>query len=212
MKFLKREPKKGLDELDLPPEPPPLEGFDENIPELPDFQDFNEKLSAPEMPKFDFSQKEPNYDEMPDFGKEGPEMPGLPAMEEEPMQGPEPAPQTAAPMPQPMPVQQPFPEQSPEPVSSDDFPRIERRLFSHEKRILREMPSGKTIYVRIDKFKATLGNINLVRSDLRKSEEALMKLENIKNSKDKSFDKVRASLDDLQKKLIFVDKTLFKGE
>ena len=51
-----------------------------------------------------------------------------------------------------------------------------------------------------------------MRSDLKKSEEVLNKLEGIKNSKDKSFDKMRASLDDLQKKLIFIDKTLFKGE
>ena len=83
-----------------------------------------------------------------------------------------------------------------------------RRLFAHEKR--REIP--KTIYVRVDNFKATLGSINIVRSDLRKSEEALTKLENIKSSKDKSFDKIKSSLDDLQKKLIFIDKTLFKGD
>ena len=51
----------------------------------------------------------------------------------------------------------------------------------------------------------------MTRNDLRKSEEALMKFENIKNAKDKSFDKVKSSLEDLQKKLIFIDKTLFKG-
>ena len=68
------------------------------------------------------------------------------------------------------------------------------------------------MYVRVDKFKAALQNIGIIRGNLRKSEEAVMKLENIKNAKDRSFDKVKSSLDDLQKKLIFVDKTLFKGE
>ena len=77
---------------------------------------------------------------------------------------------------------------------------------------MRERPNVKTIYIRIDNFKATLGSINIVRSDLRKSEEALNKLETLKSSKDRSFDKVKVSIDDLQKKLIFIDKTLFKGE
>ena len=74
------------------------------------------------------------------------------------------------------------------------------------------MPAARTIYVKVDKFKAALGCINIVRSDLRKSEEALAKLENIKQSKDKSFDIAKSYLDDLQKKIIFIDKTLFKGE
>ena len=208
LKFLKRDKKDSLDELDLPPEPPPLEGFEENMPA--DFPDFNENLSA-DMPKFDF--------EKADLGKEdNMGFPELPEMEEKeaeipPFNGisyPEPMP-TMPQMPQPM---QPLPEPEPkdDEMHSDNFPRMERRLFSQEKRMLRERPSAKTIYVRIDKFKATLGSINMVRSDLRKSEEALMKLENIKNSKDRSFDKVKVSLDDLQKKLIFVDKILFKGE
>ena len=52
----------------------------------------------------------------------------------------------------------------------------------------------------------------MIRSDLRKSEEALLKLEQMKGAKDRSYDKFKASLDDLQKKLIFIDKTLFKGD
>ena len=52
----------------------------------------------------------------------------------------------------------------------------------------------------------------MARGNLRKSEEALAKMESIKSAKDKSFDKIRASLDDLQKKLVYVDKILFKGD
>lgn len=225
LKFLKRGKKESLDELDLPPAPPPLEGFEENLPELPELPDFEEKISAPEHEmgkemKFDFPENAPDFskDDFPrmdlpeekiaDSG-EMPEFPDFPEFEEK-----LPVPPVRAPMPQ---VSQPAipavsePQQEPEeekPSFATEFPRMGRRLFAHEKR--REIP--RTIYVRVDNFKATLGSISLIRSDLRKSEEALMKLENIKNSKDKSFDKVRASLDDLQKKLIFIDKTLFKGE
>ena len=215
LKFLKREKKDTLDELDLPPAPPPLEGFDENLPELPDFPDFGEeKISAPrEMRKFDFSEEE---QDMQDFGKG--QMPSFPINENppEPIAPVMSPPQISEPSPSPpsIPQEMPKPEQpSQEQISAPDiYPKIERRLFTQEKRFLRERPSGKTIYVKVDNFKTTLGSINLVRSDLRKSEEALMKLENIKNAKDKSFDKVRDSISDLQKKLIFIDKTLFKGE
>ncbi len=225
LKFLKRE-KKSLDELDLPPAPPPLEGFEESeLPELPEFPELEEKISAPrEEPKFDFPgkgapefPKEAEFPEMSDLGKE--ELPEFPEMQEV---GEEPAaPLMSAPIPPiispQIPEQMPaMPEQKTEELKSsfteEAYPKITGRLFAPEKRALRERPTAKTIYVKVDKFKATLGSINMVRSDLRKSEEALMKLENIKSSKDKSFDKLKLSLDDLQEKLIFIDKTLFKGE
>ena len=220
LKFLKREKKDTLDELDLPPAPPSLEGFEDSMPELPDFPDFgDEKISAPkeEMPKFDFPEEEQNA---PALGKEDPmEFPSFPEMEEKPM------PIQPFNMPQQFPEPQPMPEpeqniiaeeqpaeEEQEAMPSEAYPKAAGRLFSHEKRALRQRPTSKTIYVSVDNFKATLGSINMVRSDLRKSEEALMKLESIKNAKDKSFDKMKSSLDDLQRKLIFVDKTLFKGE
>jgi len=86
-----------------------------------------------------------------------------------------------------------------------------RSLFAH-RAPARQRPAARTVYVRVEDFKAMLGTINIIRNDLRKSDEALMKLENIKNSKDKSFDRIKLHLDDLQKKLIFVDKTLFEEE
>ena len=226
LKFLKREKKESLDELDLPPAPPPLEGaepdfgasgFDEKMPELPEFPEFDEKISAPEdMPKFDFPEDrgiaEKNKEIVPKF-------PDFPEMEETEEYSP---PGTAPVQPVMVPATQPAlsipqekePEHSPEEERrlSSYYPKMSGRLFAHERRSLRERPNVKTIYIRIDNFKATLGSINIVRSDLRKSEEALNKLETIKNSKDRSFDKVKVSIDDLQRKLIFIDKTLFKGE
>lgn len=210
LKFLKREKKSDLDELDLPPAPPSLEGFEEN--EMQGFPEFpEEKISAPE-PKFDFGREEMLLENEPL------EMPELPEMEEMPA-----AMQPKAPVPSMPPISAPV-QQAPQPAKEEivpeeprftplgAYPKMDERLFSREKKLLHERPAGKTIYVKIDKFKAALGSINVVRSDLRKSEDALMKLESIKNSKDRAFDKVRNSLDDLQKKLIFIDKTLFKED
>ena len=208
LKFLKREKKEdALEGLDLPPAPPSLEGYEESMPELPDFQDFDtqdiSKISM-ELPKFDFPEKEEN---MPDF-------PSFPEMDEKPAA---PIPPVSAPIAAPEPAHQiqearRISEQEKPKFAPDAHPKIERRLFTHDRGAARERPSGKTLYVKVDKFKAALGTITMVRSDLRKSEEALIKLEDIKGAKDKSFDRVKSALDDLQKKLIFVDKTLFKGE
>lgn len=213
LKFLKREKKESLDELDLPPAPPPLEGFEDmELPEFPEFPE--EKISAPEKleePKFELPEEEM-------LGKE--ELPELrfPEAEEESSQVqpvsasvPSTMPSITAPqISEPMPMPEPKPEERS--FTREAYPKITGRLFTHEKRVLHERPTAKTIYVKVDKFKATLGSINMVRGDLRKSEEALVKLENIKNSKDKAFDKMKSSLDDLQKKLIFIDNTLFKGD
>ena len=80
LKFLKRERKKeSFDELDLPPAPPLLGdsetelgyGFEDKLPELPEFPDFGKKISAPtDMPKFDFPEEkflDINKEEIPDF-------------------------------------------------------------------------------------------------------------------------------------------------
>jgi len=225
LKFLKREKKDTLDELDLPPAPPPLEGaepdfgasgFEEKLPELPEFPEFDERISAPrEMPKFDF----PEDEKMQDMGKdEMPDFPSFPEMEDAetyapPVSAPLQPVRVSAPQTEPsIPQMQEQEESQEESEQSSFYPKMSGRLFAHERINLRQRSNVKTIYVKIDNFKATLGSINIVRSDLRKSEEALNKLESIKNAKDRSFDKVRASLDDLQKKLIFIDKTLFKGE
>jgi len=230
LKFLKRDKKKeAFDELDLPPAPPHLEGFEEKI-DLPEFPDFEEKeiSETEEMPKFDFPEKE---EEIPELSEESiPDFPTFPDVKEEqlpsippisaPSEIPEPMPELETPFPStltPPPVQEQKEESSVEEgIPKAEFPephlKMGRGLFRHEKKVFFEGPSGKSIYVKVDNFKAMLGSINMVRSDLKKSEGALTKLESIKNSKDKSFDKVKSSLEDLQKKLIFIDKTLFKGE
>ena len=51
LKFLSRDKKKEMNDLDLPPEPPPLEGLEEPIPDMDsmDVPDFD-SMSKPEMP------------------------------------------------------------------------------------------------------------------------------------------------------------------
>ena len=211
LKFLKREKKADVNELDLPPEPPPLEGFEDkqDFPEFPEI-----KADDLDMPKFyaadagktDYPGYGPKMPEMKD--NDMPDFPEFPEMEEE-------AKAPAEPQMQFQPLASPQPAQ-PMPTAEEEMPESEpqhmqrRGLFHHE-RMPREMRARKEVYVRVDRFKAVLDSISMIRSSARKSDESLMRMESIKNSKDRAFDRVKSSLADLQKKLIFIDKTLFKG-
>lgn len=228
LKFLKRGKKENsLGDIDLPPSPPTLEGFDESIPDFPDFGEG--KISVDDtFQKFDFPEIEEDFH---DVGKEGvmqdfpvfpkpaksPIIPISPLRAPQAMPGPtglglETKPVVSMPsMPQPL---QPEPLTATLPAEKGDFPdkRQTAKNLEHDKKVLRQSLNVKEVYVRIDKFKSALGSINIIRNDLKSSEETLVKLENIKNAKDRSVDKLKSFMDDLQKKLIFVDKTLFKGE
>ena len=209
LKFLKRE-KKGdeFHELDLPPAPPPLDGFEEDEFKLPDLPDIDEKsLSEGNMPEFERPEKEEKLPDFPSFA-DFDEPAGL-------------IPPVRVSQPMPSSVSRPLlgtGQEIPE-APQDARQKTGRGLFRHEQSLLMEkqeigqtVKRGKTVYVRVDKFKAALGNINMVRNDLKKSDEALAKLENIKAAEEKSFAKMKSSIEDLQKKVIFIDKTLFKGE
>lgn len=189
LKFLKKEKRRDdLDELDLPPAPPPLEGFHDNSSFL-EFPDLGEKHE--EMPDFNF-----NEDDFKDLGKEDvmKEFPRY-SMQENPV-----------PMP-PMNIPQPINEAEEQEPANMLMPK-EKPAFAPEKKPSR-MAMGTSLYIKVDRFKIALGSINVVRNDLKKTEDALMKLEEIKSMEEKSMNKIRLSLDDLQKKLAFVDKTLF---
>lgn len=210
LKFLKKEKKEdSFHELDLPPAPPSLEGFEDDAQKLSDFQDIDDKpQSEDDMPKFDF--------DIPEDDKKMPEFPSFPELDD--VHGIIP-PVTAPPMQPSSKIPPQLPEMEQEEPEVHDIPAKPKGLFREEGDLLDKkqdfgqlIKRGRTIYVRVDKFKSALGNINMIRNDLKKSEDALMKLENMKNAEYKSFDTMKSSIEDLQKKFIFVDKTLFKGD
>lgn len=218
LKFLKREKKEdGLGEIDLPPAPPSLEGFDESIPDFPDFDegkisadDTFQKLDFPDIEEgFHDVGKEDVMQDFPVFPKidKSPIISILPVRPPQAIQELEPEIKPVVSMPQPL-----RPELLPAEQEAFTDKKQTAKILEHDKKALRQSLNVKEVYVRIDKFKSALGSINIIRNDLKSSEETLVKLENIKNAKDRSVDKVRSLMDDLQKKLIFVDKTLFEGE
>ncbi len=233
LKFLKRDRKKE-DDLDLPPAPPEFEtavgsdfvtGFEADLSkDVPNFSEINASDLDKDIDKLEF----PESDNVSDVsrGYEMPEFPSFPDIEkksEEPN-----IPLVTAPgisKPSELPETPLFTEELP-PVNLDETKVPPKARFYHAPALksaryaepdktvdVEEISkSGNVIYVRVDKFKSALENIGTIRSNFRKSYEALGKLANIKNEEDKNFDKVKHSLEDLQKKVIFIDKTLFKGD
>lgn len=240
LKFLKRdkgkEPKLELgsmEELDVPPAPPALKGKDlgkiEEFPELPELP--KEPISGIEegpLPELEPIEKPAQKSEFP--GMEGPKLergvgePELPPAPEFPK--PKETIEAQKPLP-PRPlfgVQKPKPlfvarkpqEEKPEVKLPPPRPRItpyerfERSAVREERAVLKHKEAEGPIYIRIDKFKGILAGTRTIRNNLKIAKQSIQKLNEIDANRDNVFGKWRNSMVDLQKKLIFIDKTLFK--
>jgi len=212
LKFLKKE-KKGkipLDEsLDVPPPPPsiiesvPKPGFEEKLPkELPSFKFKEEKPMPPIEEKLPELPKEEKPLDIPAFHplEEAPKFVPKPPIGESPRKAPLP--------------RRELPKIKPSEHERLFYEKMEKSAVREERKLLREgIISGEgPLYIRLDKFKGTLKSISVIRGDLKKSDEMLLNLVKSKEEKDKEFEKWRNLVVDIQKKLIFIDKTLFKDQ
>ncbi|MFT4303409.1 MAG: hypothetical protein ACMXYG_02510 [Candidatus Woesearchaeota archaeon] len=80
--------------------------------------------------------------------------------------------------------------------------------ITHKEEILKRTVSGP-IFVDIDAFKAMLGDIDTIKNDMKASSVIIQHLDEIKNSKDRELERWRLHLDDIHKKINYVDKILF---
>ncbi len=233
LKFLKRDKKKDpdlglerMEDLDVPPPPPGLgEKELKELPELPEklAPEMGEKpLSDIGLPKEELQELElPEEKPIP-----GLELPSLPSpKKEEPIvpkaEFPEP-PEVIPSMQKPQPI---FPAQKPvaqKPrIFAPKFPprpkpeirpyeRLERAAVREEISVLRHKTAVGPVYIRADKYKNILNNARIMKNDLKTASQSIVKLDEIDTNRDKVFEKWHKVMMDLQKKLIFIDKTLFK--
>lgn len=85
--------------------------------------------------------------------------------------------------------------------SKEPFEKIEFKKYNK---------SEGPIFVDIEAFKTLLGDIDSIKNDIKASTEILQHLNEIKNSKDEEFEKWRVSLEDMQRKINYIDKLVFK--
>jgi hypothetical protein len=67
------------------------------------------------------------------------------------------------------------------------------------------------IFVDIESFKELLGDLENIKLRIKSSGEILRHLNDIKNSKDRELERWRESLEDMQRKINYVDHVVFKG-
>ena len=199
LKFLKKSKEDKLEmpfeeDLDMPPSPPVLSSK-ERLPPMPDLE--MKPFSMPEEETPSSIDLEPMETEIPEEIPKPPE-PRLPRFEEKVK-----------------PAHLPRHNQPPIHKERHISPleRMERYAVREERKILRhEAAPLKPIFVRIEKFKEIKRSSGIIRNDLRNADEVLAKLQAMKGDKDKEFSKWQKTIEDIQKKMIFIDKTLFKGD
>jgi len=87
-------------------------------------------------------------------------------------------------------------------IRGREFSPSEQREMLHEIR--------GPVFVRTDKFKAFLDDIEQIRTRFQEEENIFLRINDVKNSEDKAFEGFREIIEDIQRKLVFIDKTLFE--
>lgn len=78
-----------------------------------------------------------------------------------------------------------------------------------EKVIKQEILEGP-IFIKSRDYQEVLGKINKIKENVQHTEDVFKKMNEIKNEKDKIFDEWKKSLEDIQRKLIYIEKSFFE--
>lgn len=67
------------------------------------------------------------------------------------------------------------------------------------------------LFVKIDDYKAILHGISVVKNNVDEANNIIKRLGTIRTEKDKEFEKWKSKLEDLNRKLVYIDKTIFEA-
>ena len=70
-------------------------------------------------------------------------------------------------------------------------------------------PSEGPLFVSVQDYQAVLNGVSSIRAKLGMSDDSFKKLQEIKHAQDKSLETWRGTLEDVQRKLTYVDEVLF---
>jgi len=212
------EPDKPPMELpELPPEEPAIPETPAAEPKPPAVPETPEKPELPAMPAAPVEDKPP----IPEAPK--PEFPPMPAAPGElvpdkipPLEGlPEaPAfePEEFKPAPlveEPVLPEQPMYEPADMPKAADFSPAEFVPAEKHEP-VRRDIRGP--MFIRTDRFKAIIEDIEHVKSRFTDEDDIFSRIGDVKSSQDKIYENYRQTLEDIQRKLLFIDRSLFEGK
>ncbi|MFH0979092.1 MAG: hypothetical protein V1837_07375 [Candidatus Woesearchaeota archaeon] len=72
----------------------------------------------------------------------------------------------------------------------------------------KEMP----IFVRIDEYKDILDLMGLLKTKIAETRSVMGRLSEIKNEEDATLEQWKTQLDEIERKISYIDKTLFETE
>lgn len=72
------------------------------------------------------------------------------------------------------------------------------------------MHKDKNVFVKIDEYNDILDIIALINEKVREARLILGKIDDLKNQEDLELDAWKSSLDDVERKLKYIDQTLFE--
>ena len=221
--------KKDL-ELELPPPPPPdsemqsLKPKKIKLPKLPKIRDDkklaelppldNKNMELPPLPKKESKELPP----LPPIEKEHiPELPPKKEFEKIPEHKMPPIPNFKELEKDLPPVHDlnelendlpPLREMGEKEFPTPEFTKIEEE--HHPEIVSKEKKVEGPIFVNVNSYRDALNCVTSIRRKIKEGENHLQKLNEIKNSKDKYFEQFRTKLEDLQRKSLYVDKSLFE--
>ena len=74
------------------------------------------------------------------------------------------------------------------------------------------MARGSPVFVKIDEYKDILDVIALLKSKISEAKSILGKINEIKNAEDKEIETWANELDEVERKLYYIDRTLLEPE
>ncbi|MBU0757054.1 MAG: hypothetical protein KKF44_03235 [Nanoarchaeota archaeon] len=72
------------------------------------------------------------------------------------------------------------------------------------------MQQGTNTFVKIDEYKDILDIIQLIKEKVKETKALLGKINDLKNQEDSELELWKNGLDDVERKLNFIDQTLFE--
>ncbi|RLE44292.1 hypothetical protein DRJ19_00705 [Candidatus Woesearchaeota archaeon] len=66
------------------------------------------------------------------------------------------------------------------------------------------------IYVKIDEYKDVLDLLNMIKNKLAEAKELLSRINELKNEEDAELELWHSGIEEIEKKIEFVDKALFR--
>ena len=179
-----KKKKAAEEDLDLPPMPP--DGFDNSqmAEEMPSPPPLDDDLDLPPLDDAEMNPPTPIRDDI----ETSQELLELPSLSEDELELP--------PLEEPQPMQMPKRQAM---QQRQEMPKIQERYLN------------QPIFLRVEKFKDVIHDINNVKAAFKDAESGIELVAGTEEKISKELQRWRNSLDDMEKKLMFIDKVLFKS-